>query len=75
MKKNSAKQNLRTDKTDWGRNGKGNNSGIDQRAEPEAVTAERREERRDKHHNTRPGIPAEKKKHKLKTTIMSYVHE
>ena len=27
----------------------------------------------DKHHNTRPGTPAEKEKHKLITTIMSYV--
>ena len=27
-----------------------------------------------KHHNTRPGTPAEKEKHKLITTIMLYVH-
>ena len=26
-----------------------------------------------KYHNTRPGIPAEKEKHKLMTTMMSYV--
>jgi len=28
----------------------------------------------DKHHNTRPRIPAEKEKHKLITTVMLYVH-
>ena len=28
-----------------------------------------------KHHNTRLGIPAEKKKHKLMTAIMLYVHK
>jgi len=27
-----------------------------------------------KHRNTRPGIPAEKEKHKLMTTLMSYLH-
>ena len=27
-----------------------------------------------KHHKTRPGIPAEKEKHKLMTTLMSYIH-
>jgi len=27
-----------------------------------------------KHHNTKPGIPAEREKHKLMTTIMPYVH-